>query len=392
MNIELENYLHKIEEDIADLPTTSEYDELYENIQDKNLGQLFSKLHNNISRLVKRMNTRLPTFNRSNHYWAEESRDLILCIEVVQELYYKLRSTEYSFNIDSYYFEFFKKGENFLSKSGGSAIPLGMNKIEVYYTKPIFFKNETTVVKTNNSAYNYQRKLIGEGSYARVYSYKDEFYKKKFIVKVAKNDLTNEELERFEKEFYITKDLNSPYIIEVYSFDSEKNEYYMEYMDTTLYDYIRKYNTKLLDTTRYTIVNQILHAFNYIHSKNIFHRDISPKNILIKNYDNTVVAKVSDFGLVKIPDSSLTKFNTEIKGYFNDLSSLKLEGFNNYNMHHEIYALSYLIFFICTGKENIAGYSGKYEELIKIGMAVDKLSRPKNVIELKKLFDKIITK
>lgn len=221
---------------------------------------------------------------------------------------------------------------------------------------------------------------------------KMNFIRKKFIVKVAKNDLTNEELERFEKEFYITKDLNSPYIIEVYSFDSEKKEYYMEYMDTTLYDYIRKYNTKLLDTTRYTIVNQILHAFNYIHSKNIFHRDISPKNILIKNYDNTVVAKVSDFGLVKIPDSSLTKFNTEIKGYFNDLSSLKLEGFNNYNMHHEIYALSYLIFFICTGKENIAGYSGKYEELIKIGMAVDKLSRPKNVIELKKIFDKIITK
>ena len=42
------------------------------------------------------------------------------------------------------------------------------------------------------------------------------------------------------------------------------------------------------------------------------------KNILIKEYDDTLVVKLSDFGLVKIPDSTLTTVNTEFKGYFND--------------------------------------------------------------------------
>jgi Protein tyrosine kinase. len=48
------------------------------------------------------------------------------------------------------------------------------------------------------------------------------------------------------------------------------------------------------------------------------HRDICLKNILIKLFDDVKVIELSDFGLVKIPDSELTSINTDYKGCFND--------------------------------------------------------------------------
>lgn len=41
------------------------------------------------------------------------------------------------------------------------------------------------------------------------------------------------------------KDLSSLYITEVYTYNSEKNEYIMEYMDYTLEAYISKHNSSL---------------------------------------------------------------------------------------------------------------------------------------------------
>lgn len=94
---------------------------------------------------------------------------------------------------------------------------------------------------------------------------------------------------------------------------------------------------------------QVLRAFSHIHAKGLLHRDISPTNILVKEYEHLVVAKVSDFGLVHLPDSNLTTCHMEFKGYFND-PGLRLEGFDNYNIQHETYALTRLIFYIMTGE------------------------------------------
>lgn len=100
-------------------------------------------------------------------------------------------------------------------------------------------------------------------------------------------------------------------------------------MDYTLDSYITKYNSSLSLPQRKGIVKQILHAFNYIHSQKILHRDISPNNILVKKYADVIVVKIADFGLVKIPESSLTSFSTEFKGSFND-PALVLDGFESY--------------------------------------------------------------
>lgn len=235
----------------------------------------------------------------------------------------------------------------------------------------------------------YELKLIGEGSYSKVFKYKDESYEKVFVLKRAKSDLDSKEFERFKQEYEQMKSLNSPYIVEVYGFDENKHEYTMEFMDYTLEKYITTNNGKLSFKQRKSIVFQILKAFKYIHFKGLLHRDVCPKNILVKKYDDVDVFKVSDFGLVKIPESNLTSLNTEYKGYFND-PELRLEGFSSYGIVHEIYALTRVIYFVMTGKTNTDKILNEsLKSFVIKGLNPDKKLRYQNIEQLTKAFSDV---
>lgn len=223
---------------------------------------------------------------------------------------------------------------------------------------------------------------IGEGSYATVYKYKDSFYNRFYVIKRAKKNLSPKELFRFKREYEEMNKFSSPYILEVYRYNEAKNEYIAEYMDFTLDLYIEKNNAKLAIAQRKALAQQVLRAFGYIHSKQRLHRDISPKNILVKQYDDVPVVKLSDFGLVKLPDSNLTTANTEFKGYFND-PTLILEGFNTYNILHETYALTRIVFYIMTGKTNVDNIKDKVLlEFVQKGLNTNKKMRFQNVLEM----------
>lgn len=105
--------------------------------------------------------------------------------------------------------------------------------VELPVTKEV--PTSTELINNDN---NFELKMIGEGSYAKVFRYRDEFYNKFFVLKRAKNDLNDKELERFKREFDVMNELKSPYVLEVHRYDEEKNEYYMEYADETLKKFI----------------------------------------------------------------------------------------------------------------------------------------------------------
>ena len=366
-----------------------EYSDLYKSFRNQKLREILMTLHHDLVGLFRTMNERLPTGEHEAHFWAEPSRDLIKRIEIIFSLVSSLKATPLAFQIDPYYLDLLTRCRDFLSSSGGSSLPPNMAKVELYYTLPIFLPLSSITISHKQQDFTFDLKLIGSGSYANVYKYKDTFYNRPFILKRAKKELTDKEMARFKREFDVMNDLSSPYILEVYCYNPDKNEYIMEYMDYTLDGYIAAHNSTLTIIQRKGIAQQILRAFDYLHSKGHLHRDISPKNILIKEYDDTLVVKLSDFGLVKIPDSTLTTVNTEFKGYFND-PALVVEGFNTYGIVHETYALTRVIYFVMTGKTNTEKITNQnLRSFVERGLNPDKAKRFQNIRDMISAFKTI---
>lgn len=388
MNIE--NYIEsQYRELLSCSQINAEYSDLYKSFRNQKLREILMTLHHDLVGLFRTMNERLPTGEHEAHFLAEPSRDLIKRIEIIFSLVSSLKETPLAFQIDSYYLDLLTRCRDFLSSSGGSSLPPNMAKVELYYTLPIFLPLSSITISHKQQDFTFDLKLIGSGSYANVYKYKDTFYNRPFILKRAKKELTDKEVARFKREFDVMNDLSSPYILEVYCYNPDKNEYIMEYMDYTLDGYIAAHNSTLTIVQRKGIAQQILRAFDYLHSKGHLHRDVSPKNILIKEYDDTLVVKLSDFGLVKIPDSTLTTVNTEFKGYFND-PALVVEGFNTYGIVHETYALTRVIYFVMTGKTNTEKITNQnLRAFVEKGLNPDKIKRFQNIRDMISAFKAI---
>lgn len=388
MNIE--NYIEsQYRELLSCSQINAEYSDLYKSFRNQKLREILMTLHHDLVGLFRTMNERLPTGEHEAHFWAEPSRDLIKRIEIIFSSVSSLKETPLAFQIDPYYLDLLTRCRDFLSSSGGSSLPPNMAKVELYYTLPIFLPLSSITISHKQQDFTFDLKLIGSGSYANVYKYKDTFYNRPFILKRAKKELTDKEVARFKREFDVMNDLSSPYILEVYCYNPDKNEYIMEYMDYTLDGYIAAHNSTLTIVQRKGIAQQILRAFDYLHSKGHLHRDISPKNILIKEYDDTLVVKLSDFGLVKIPDSTLTTVNTEFKGYFND-PALVVEGFNTYGIVHETYALTRVIYFVMTGKTNTEKITNQnLRAFVEKGLNPDKIKRFQNIRDMISAFKAI---
>ena len=122
----------------------------------------------------------------------------------------------------------------------------------------------------------------------------------------------------------------------------------------------------------------------------MLHRDISLTNVFVKHYEDVDIFKIGDFGLVKIPNSSLTSTYSEIKGSLNDPDLINV-GFANYEMCHETFALTRLCYYILTGRTNINKQkNGMIKQFWDKGTSTNRSERFQNVEQLK-LFVQQIT-
>jgi len=387
--VNIDNYLQNKLSEFGE-ENISRMIEIYEQISNPRLRKIFAKIHFEVNYLLKYLNGRIVNYDLDSefggHYTANESRELIKWIDQIDEIRSNLRGTPSQFDVHQYYKQILEQCNGFLKSSGGSPIPKGTEKVTLLLIEPMFIIESQIEIVRKDITSTFAIKFIGEGSYAKVFKYKDEFYNRNFVIKRAKEDITPKEYERFQREFEEMKKLNSPYIVDVFSFDEEHRQYMMEFMDYTLYEYIMANNSKLTLVKRKALVYQILKSFEYIHSKKLLHRDISLKNILLKQYEDVIVIKVSDFGLVKIKDSTLTSLMTEFKGSLND-PELKVKGFHNYKMQHETYALTWLIYFVMTGKTTIKKFENKtLERFILKGLDKDLVNRYQSVQEIREAF------
>lgn len=153
---------------------------------------------------------------------------------------------------------------------------------------------------------------IGQGSFGRIYSCQDIISEELYAMKVEQNSSLNNVLETESKYLNYLKGYGIPELI----FFGRTEKYFI-LIETLLGKSLENLyseshgNFNLKDVCMIGI--QILDRLEYIHNKNIIHRDIKPDNFVIGINDEKNSIYMIDFGLAKRYRNSLTQEHIPFK-------------------------------------------------------------------------------
>lgn len=304
-------------------------------------------LHERLNNLFKFMNSK-----SNGHFNAEQSRQLIDLRHEINGLRAAVSRAGNSLSLSSTYEATLEGADEWLVPTGGSPIPDGFTPVETEWHEPIFVFGQERRIDITERDFA-ELRTEGEGSFAKVESFIDSLYGVRVARKVLVSPATSEEKFRFKQEFEIMKQLNFPYILRVYTLANDERSYTMEYCENTLDTYIAEQKDPAVFNLaiRRRIALQFLNGLNYLHTRNICHRDLSYNNVLVKRYDNqAVMLKLSDFGFAKPHNSDFTKTAAEIFGSIVDPS---LDNFKHFKPVNDIYAVGFILSYIFTGRKKL---------------------------------------
>jgi serine/threonine-protein kinase len=184
-----------------------------------------------------------------------------------------------------------------------------------------------TVLRGTGGVSFHLRECIGEGGQGWVFRANwDDPTGMIVIVKVLRPDVVGTEaLRRFQQEANVLRQISTsrpnPYVVRF--FDHAVAQVPSPYgpepltLPFTVLEYVHgttlekvladnKGRGLAIDRSR-RLLSQIAKALDVVHAQKIVHRDLKPSNILLAQQDGTELAKVTDFGLVKLVDMNLQK-------------------------------------------------------------------------------------
>lgn len=191
------------------------------------------------------------------------------------------------------------------------------------------------VLEGSGSVRFHLRECIGEGGQGWVFRANwDDPAGHVVIVKVLRPDVVQTEmLGRFEREAEVLRLLSTqkhpnPYIVRFFDHAVARVAgprgaeslvlpfTVLEFVDgTTLESVLAEHRGRGLSVERARrLLRQVCQALDVVHAQKIVHRDLKPSNILLAMEAGTEIAKITDFGLVKLVDMNALQKTTALAG------------------------------------------------------------------------------
>jgi hypothetical protein len=200
---------------------------------------------------------------------------------------------------------------------------------------------------------------LGEGGMGEVYLAEHQLLKRPCALKLinANHQSNPVTVARFQREVQSAAKLTHPNTIEIFDYghtDDGTFYYVMEYLPgMNMADLVEQFGPLPAGRAIY-IMRQVCKSLAEAHCHGMVHRDLKPANIFLSILGGECdVAKVLDFGLVKlptIPDAPQLTTDFTVSGTPWFMSPEQATGVRNIDGRADIYSLGAVLYFALTGK------------------------------------------
>ena len=228
-------------------------------------------------------------------------------------------------------------------------------------------------------------------------------------ISVSNAENTNsfeQQREKFKKEARRLRSFSNLHIVKVYDlFEENGTAYYvMDYVDgENLSARLKRTNAPLTESEVRNYLNQILDGLEAIHNEGMFHLDIKPANIMVDSHD---VVKLIDFGASKqqstVGGATMSTGISYTNGYAP--SEQMAQSYDKFGPWTDFYALGATVYKLLTNQDPpsvsdlsedetedkhlalpMPNVSEEMKKLVVWMMQVNRLKRPKNVGEIRRI-------
>lgn len=210
------------------------------------------------------------------------------------------------------------------------------------------------------------RRIVADGGMGRVYEARDMELDRRVAIKVLHPEVARDHvaLERFKREYEISKDLPHAHIVEVLDFQQTSDSRYvmvMEFLDGEELRALLKREKRVGPAKMVRILSHVAIGLDEAHRREFVHRDLKPDNLFLCDTEAGPIVKILDFGSVRINKnrqmSKLTSMGTTIGSPFY-MSPEQAQGSESLDSRADVFALGAIAYESVVGEVPFSGSNG----------------------------------
>lgn len=209
------------------------------------------------------------------------------------------------------------------------------------------------------------RRVVADGGMGRVYEALDMVERRNVAVKVLHAEVARDpvQVERFKREFEVSKQLPHDHIVEVYDFSATSEDTYVLVMEFLYGEELRATldREKCIAPARIVrMISQIAIGLDKAHAARFVHRDLKPDNVFLCQTSGGDIVKLLDFGSVKDKAEGakkLTVMGTTIGSPYY-MAPEQAQGLDTLDHRADVWALGAIVYEAVSGSVPFSGVNG----------------------------------
>ncbi|HEX5091447.1 MAG TPA: serine/threonine-protein kinase [Burkholderiales bacterium] len=203
--------------------------------------------------------------------------------------------------------------------------------------------------------------VIGRGAMGVVYKAVDPAIDRVVAIKTINLSLNPEELSeyeaRFQQEIKAAGRFSHPNIVTVYDVGRTDELAYMamEFLNGRELKDLLAGGQRLEVATAVELLAQVADGLAFAHEHGIVHRDVKPSNIMVIELPNGVLAKITDFGIARMPGSAVKTMTGIVLGSPRYMSPEQVVG-RPLDARSDVFSLGVVLYETLTG---VAPFDGE---------------------------------